>query len=185
MEVRLCSHRNLAREFNCSTVTYFPGKITLASWRALHASFLFIILGLIPSSPHLLAKKAHFIPVCSNVNSTWFGGGRGGGGQVASFILVTEELGFNGLDLHCSYFKAIQFSYSYCSNRCLLHIIGCLSSFLLQNLSGSLHQHQPHRSSAPSLSCIYLGPWGMFFFQHRGCHIFLLPCAEYWCRPDT
>ena len=133
MEKRLCGHWNLARELNCSTVSYFPGKTTLVHWRALQANFLFIILGLTPCSPHPLAKKAHFPPLCSNFNLIW--GGEGGRGR-SLVLLLSQELGFNTLNLHCSYSKAIQLSFSYCSNRCLLHIIGCLSSFLLQILSG-------------------------------------------------
>ena len=170
MEVRLCSDRNLARDY--------PRQLA-----RLACKFSFYHLGAHPFIPPPPSKKrlisSHLFKLKPYL--VWWGRG----GQIASFTIITEELGFNSLDLHCSDFKAIQFSYSYCSNRCLLHIIGCLSSFLLQILSGSLHQHQPLRSSAPSLSCIYLGPWGMFFFQHRGCHIFLLPCAKYWCKPDT
>ena len=182
MEKTLCGHWNLARELNCSTVSYFPGKTTPVHWRALQANFLFIILGLTPCSPHPLAKKAHFPPVCSKFNLIW--GGEGGRGR-SLVLLLSQELGFNTLNLHYSYSKVIQLSFSYCSNRCLLHIIGCLSSFLLQILSGSLHQHQPHPSPALSLSCICPGPWGMFCFQHSSCHICVLPCAEYWCKPDT
>ena len=147
--------------------------------------YFFIILGLTPSSPHPLAKKAHFPRLCSNFNLIWGGEGGGGGRGRSLVLLLSQELGFNTLNLHCSYFKAIQLSFSYCSNRCLLHIIGCLSSFLLQILSGSLQQHQPHPSPALSLSCICPGPRGMFCFQHSSCHICVLPCAEYWCKPDT
>ena len=155
----------------------YPGPLA-----GLASKFSFYHLGAHPLFPHPLAKKAHFPPLCSNFNLIW--GGEGGRGRSLG-LLLSQELGFNTLNLHCSYSKAIQLSFSYCSNRCLLHIIGCLSSFLLQILSGSLHQHQPHPSPALSLSCICPGPWGMFCFQHSSCHICVLPCAEYWCKPDT
>ena len=142
MEKRLCGHWNLARELNCSTVSYFPGKTTPVHWRALQANFLFIILGLTPLFPPPPSKKGSFPP---SLFKLW--GGEGGRGR-SLVLLLSQEVGFNTLNLHCSYSKAIQLSFSYCSNRCLLHIIGCLSSFLLQILSGSLHQHQPHPTSA-------------------------------------
>ena len=81
--------------------------------------------------------------------------------------------------------KLIQFCYSYCYNHCLVHMTSCWNSFLVQILSGRLHQHQPQPSTAPPLSCIYPVQWGMFCFQRSSCHICVLPCAEYWCKPDT
>ena len=178
MEKRLCGHWNLARELNCSTVSYFPGKTTPVHWRVA-SKFSFYHLGAHPLFSPPPSKKGSFPP---SLFKLW--GGEGGRGR-SLVLLLSQEVGFNTLNLHCSYSKAIQLSFSYCSNRCLLHIIGCLSSFLLQILSGSLHQHQPHPSSALSLSCICPGPWGMFCFQHSSCHICVLPCAEYWCKPDT
>ena len=152
----------------------YPGPLA-----RLASKFSFYHLGAHPLFPPPPSKKGSFPP---SLFKLW--GGEGGRGR-SLVLLLSQEVGFNTLNLHCSYSKAIQLSFSYCSNRCLLHIIGCLSSFLLQILSGSLHQHQPHPSPALSLSCICPGPWGMFCFQHSSCHICVLPCAEYWCKPDT
>ena len=133
-----------------------------------------------PSKKRLISP--HFVHI-----STLFGvvvGVCACGGEVWSCLVFIL---FNTCHLHYNYFnlKLIQFCYSYCYNHCLVHIRGCWNSFLFQILSGRLHQHQPHPSSAPPLSCIYPVQWGMFCFQRSSCHICVLPCAEYWCKPDT
>ena len=136
-----------------------------------------------PFIPLPPSKKGSFPPIMFTFQPFlrwwWWGGG-----EVWSCLVFIL---FNTFHLHYSYFnlKLIQFCYSYCYNHCLVHIRGCWNSFLFQILSGRLHQHQPHPSSAPPLSCIYPVQWGMFCFQRSSCHICVLPCAEYWCKPDT
>ena len=144
-----------------------------------------------PFIPLPPSKKGSFPPPPHFVQISTFFVGRGGGGggfmwRCLVFIL-SQGWGFNTFDLHYSYFnlKLIQFCYSYCYKYCLVHITSCWNSFLVQILSGRLHQHQPQPSTAPPLSCIYPVQWGMFCFQRSSCHICVLPCAEYWCKPDT
>ena len=136
-----------------------------------------------PFMPPSPSKKGSFPPILFTFQP-FLGWWWWGGGEVWSCLVFIL---FNTFDLHYSYFnlKLIQFCYSYCYNHCLVHITSCWNSFLVQILSGRLHQHQPQPSTAPPLSCIYPVQWGMFCFQRSSCHICVLPCAEYWCKPDT
>ena len=131
------------------------------------------------------SSPPHFVQI-----STFFVGGGGGGGGLCGGALFLYYHRDKVSTLLISIIaililKLIQFCYSYCYNHCLVHITSCWNSFLVQILSGRLHQHQPQPSTAPPLSCIYPVQWGMFCFQRSSCHICVLPCAEYWCKPDT